>query len=256
MNKVFIFFLFINSLFFSQKNTVVEYDYIYDKKVINDNLNEFLVISDKENIYLGYGKPNEKLSIESVFTDKFDVRLISYFILHSFDNEMLVLGTKMPPKKILTKDVHEPIKWQLVDGEKDILGFNCKKAQCEFRGRSYVVWYTPEIPSQSGPWKFSGLPGLILEANDSKDIHNYYSRRIILNTDLKIPNTFISYIEEKKKNIIPFETYISKENEYLKEIHNQIKASFPSGTVFLGEEESLRTSQNEVTFEWEEPKKP
>lgn len=40
-----------------------------------------------------------------------------------------------------------------------LLGFKCKSATAEFRGRKYKVWYTMEIPIPIGPWKLGGLPG-------------------------------------------------------------------------------------------------
>ncbi len=44
-----------------------------------------------------------------------------------------------------------------------ILGYTCDEASMTFRGRSYHVWYTPQIPLSEGPWKLSGLPGMILK---------------------------------------------------------------------------------------------
>lgn len=59
------------------------------------------------------------------------------------------------------------IAWKLSDEHKDILGYRCQKATCRFRGRDYIAWYAMDIPLKSGPYKFSGLPGLILAISDT-----------------------------------------------------------------------------------------
>lgn len=59
-------------------------------------------------------------------------------------------------------------EWKLEEGAKEILGYKCKKAAVQYRGRSYTAWYAPEIPIAEGPYKFGGLPGLILELEDTK----------------------------------------------------------------------------------------
>ena len=67
--------------------------------------------------------------------------------------------------------VQEPLpkmKWELLNEKKIIGEYHCKKASVEFRGRTYYAWYTMEIPISLGPWKFNGLPGLILEVDDQK----------------------------------------------------------------------------------------
>ncbi|PKP22106.1 MAG: GLPGLI family protein, partial [Bacteroidetes bacterium HGW-Bacteroidetes-22] len=35
------------------------------------------------------------------------------------------------------------------------------------RGRDYIAWFAPDLPISEGPYKFSGLPGLILEVTDT-----------------------------------------------------------------------------------------
>jgi len=59
--------------------------------------------------------------------------------------------------------------WQLSNERKNILSYKCQKATCTFRGRNYVAWFTSEIPIQNGPYKFGGLPGLILEISDDRN---------------------------------------------------------------------------------------
>ena len=63
--------------------------------------------------------------------------------------------------------------WTLVPGDTIISGFNCKKATLAYRGRSYVAWYTEEIDMPYGPYKFNGLPGLIMRIRDTQKHHTF-----------------------------------------------------------------------------------
>lgn len=62
------------------------------------------------------------------------------------------------------------IDWELEEGERTILGYACRRARCTFRGRNYEAWYAPDIAVSAGPWKFGGLPGLILAIRDDAGV--------------------------------------------------------------------------------------
>ncbi len=68
----------------------------------------------------------------------------------------------------LYQEARPNFSWTLKGGQDTILGYRCSIAETEFRGRRYRVWYTLEIPYSYGPWKFGGLPGLILRAEDAE----------------------------------------------------------------------------------------
>ena len=60
-----------------------------------------------------------------------------------------------------------PIAWQLGEGSEMVCGHTCSVATAQFRGREWTAYYAPDIPVGRGPWKFGGLPGLILRVEDS-----------------------------------------------------------------------------------------
>ena len=66
-----------------------------------------------------------------------------------------------------------PVKWIMKEGKDTICGYICHIAEGFYGGRTWVVKYAPEIPTQNGPWKLTGLPGLILEATDTEGIHHF-----------------------------------------------------------------------------------
>lgn len=63
--------------------------------------------------------------------------------------------------------------WKLVDESKIINSFSCKKAEISYKGRNWTAWYSTEIPLSYGPYKFSGLPGLIIKISDQKGDYDF-----------------------------------------------------------------------------------
>ena len=64
-------------------------------------------------------------------------------------------------------------EWTFGNGQKEICGYPCKEAKTSYGGREWTVWFAPSIPSNAGPWKLGGLPGLIMEAQDAEGIHHF-----------------------------------------------------------------------------------
>lgn len=63
------------------------------------------------------------------------------------------------------------LNWELSSDTLSVCGHLCNKATTSYGGREWIVWYTGEVPVSMGPWKFAGLPGLVLQAQDSESIH-------------------------------------------------------------------------------------
>ncbi len=92
-------------------------------------------------------------------------------------------------KHAIAKDSIPLFSWQITNNKKEILGYNCLSAKTYFRGREYIAYFTTQIPVSDGPWKFNGLPGLILEVSDSTNRINYTAKKLEINNN---PLTIIS----------------------------------------------------------------
>jgi GLPGLI family protein len=65
------------------------------------------------------------------------------------------------------------LSWELLPDTLTVAGYRCQKALCFFGGRHYEAWFTTAIPVSDGPWKFSGLPGLILKIQDTQQHYRF-----------------------------------------------------------------------------------
>jgi len=63
----------------------------------------------------------------------------------------------------------ELFNWQLSTDTATIGGYHAQKATTSFGGRDWIAWFVPELPYNDGPYKFNGLPGLIVKVYDTRN---------------------------------------------------------------------------------------
>jgi GLPGLI family protein len=134
-------------------------------------------------------------------------------------NDSLFTRERIVKQYVLTSELKPEIKWNIVEEVKMIKNYTCLKATTEFRGRKYIAWFTPDIPISDGPWKFKGLPGLILSITD-EDFQVF-----IYATDIEFPTkeTVMPFYNNGKKISLPdYFTMLQKE---MTEFYNKLDAT-------------------------------
>lgn len=92
--------------------------------------------------------------------------------------------------KLPSKNIQD---WKLTNEKKKVKDLNLQKATTNWGGRSWIAWFTADIPFQEGPYKFHGLPGLIVEMYDDK--YNYKFELVKTQKIIKpVKNTYIDYM--------------------------------------------------------------
>ncbi len=87
--------------------------------------------------------------------------------------EMNVTLSEMISMKWLGYEDKTKMDWKIQPEKTKIGEYNAQKATTEFGGRQWTAWFSPDIPLQDGPYKFHGLPGLIVKVEDTGNNYSW-----------------------------------------------------------------------------------
>ena len=65
------------------------------------------------------------------------------------------------------------VTWELSDEVKEVNGIPSKQARGKLYGREWIVSYATDVPLPVGPWKLTGLPGLVTEAVTTDSLFHF-----------------------------------------------------------------------------------
>ncbi len=77
------------------------------------------------------------------------------------------------PNHFMYEEKISDFNWQLFTDTLTINGYLCQKAECFYGGREWTAWFCPKLPISDGPYKFCGLPGLIIKISDRKNDYSF-----------------------------------------------------------------------------------
>jgi GLPGLI family protein len=136
-------------------------------------------------------QPVEEESLESG-ESVFSLKSIKNPVIYKdFKKKEIYSIERISLRPFAVKDHFAIFDWTLKDTYKTILGYTCQKAVLIHRGRVYEAFFTTELPFSIGPWKFEGLPGVILEIYSIDAVFKITANRIdVKNSDAEIPLNF------------------------------------------------------------------
>ncbi|MET3529314.1 hypothetical protein DRF59_01560 [Chryseobacterium flavum] len=245
MKIIFFFWLFFFSICYSQ-NIRFSYNYKFIIDTLQkDNISEEVVILDfnnekKESIFTGLKHilSDSTMAVMSrkgimLFPDK--SMKIKYVVEKKNDSILYFYTDNHMPNPALKVKDKRTINWKILNEKEKISGYPVQKAIATFGGREWIAWFTNEIPISDGPYKFRGLPGLILKVYDKTNTHIFE----IISVQ-KQKSNYIVLNDDTYKNVkeISFNEYqeISKESP-LERYRNK---AFSGDIIFKSSEEKQK----------------
>jgi GLPGLI family protein len=115
-----------------------------------------------------------QLATTGAINIKSDMRkgLIQYSVSKKYPKYEVFLHSRILSDLYKVSD-ERPIDWKISSEKQKIGEWMTQKAEADFAGRHWIAWFTTDIPIQDGPYKFHGLPGLIVKLEDKTKSHSY-----------------------------------------------------------------------------------
>ena len=251
MNKIFFFILFSISLFFNAQQIHVRY-----LKVLSS------FATTHEDLYI---KNNQVISIQ-------DSIITQNKLTDSWTMAVNIDNGKKPPKQYyvsdLSKDkskdffftsnvdsrsffiydkVDQP-NWKIEENQtKTIAGYKCIKATGVFRGSNITAYFTKDLPYSAGPFKFYGLPGLILDIRVDNMDHEIWKAEKVTVDDKKSIVYKPQFLKNEK---ISLKDYVEVKEAHLNSLFKKVGDALPTsgGKITVQNNQRFTVEQK---YEWE-----
>ncbi|WBV61077.1 GLPGLI family protein [Chryseobacterium camelliae] len=182
--------------FFSVFMAAQNQRFIYEYKFVTDSTDRNK--TDQEIMYLDIAKKGSKFYSKKIFAadsiredriakgmrdfSGIDYGKISFAVEKSYPDYNVLFFNPLEVDYYKVTDQRK-MDWKILPEKEKIGEFNAQKAKTEFAGRQWTAWFVPDLPIQDGPYKFHGLPGMIIKIEDKTQSHSFVLKGIA-----KIPN--------------------------------------------------------------------
>jgi len=213
MKKISALFLLLGLILSAQNNRVIyEYKFAPDSTKIDSLKTEWMYLDINKNGSKYYSKSS--FESDSIVNESIKKQMaagmksisvsrqsnggeINYEVEKTYPDYKTFLVSNIGNDSYKVAEDRKP-DWKILQEKKKIGEFQVQKATTNFAGRNWTAWFTIEVPIQDGPYKFSGLPGLIVQIEDQTGTHKMELKGL-----KKIPETKTEELNTQGKDI-PF----------------------------------------------------
>ncbi len=252
MKKIFtlICLLVISSAIFSQGKTIdkaylkCQYEYIWQRDTLeNKTSDDLLILQIGENMSKCYSYYSAEVDSISALPNWFEVmkkhldyafskkeintndyphKRMKAYVYKNYPQGKMTVTDGLTLQYYEYEDELNAQQWEIRDSIKTILNYSCQMAVCDFRGREWTAWFTTDIPVSDGPWKLSGLPGLIMEAYDkgSQYVFTIVGLQKVDDEPIFFSETYVGSKRFEKSNRIDF---LKAKKRYLMDMGSYIE---------------------------------
>lgn len=214
--------LVISNCLYSQ-NILIEFD-----DNTNGNLSKGeLIINDSISYW------NEKFDDQTIVAEN------PFFIKMNLKDKIYYTDELLQHTFYVRDSLHN-MKWVLANESTVILNQTCNAAKTYFRGRGYTAYYAMTLPYSDGPWKFGGLPGLILKVKSDDSLYEYSAVKITINYTKKM--------EPFNINRYTFLEWNEFVNEFISTIDKWIKLVRSNGSIDNASKVKIKIDAPEIIY--------
>jgi GLPGLI family protein len=95
---------------------------------------------------------------------------VSFKVTKSYPDFKTYLFRSISSDAYKIKEDQKP-EWKIQPDKQKIGEYTAQKATTNYGGREWTAWFASDLPFQDGPYKFYGLPGLIVKIEDATGSH-------------------------------------------------------------------------------------